>query len=180
MADSTAGERRRAGSMAAGAARPWKGIMADKRIELTATGLAKIQEELRYLKEERRQELTEYMGAALADGDLRENAAYDEARLLQSANEARIADLEEIVHRAVVVTPPTGDQARARLGARVHLTDEGGQEHVFHLVGSLEADVFANRISDESPLGQALLGRGARDEVKFKTRTFTVTSVAFD
>ena len=154
--------------------------MADKRIELTAGGLAKIQEELRYLKEERRQELTEYMGAALADGDLRENAAYDEARLLQSANEARIADLEEIVMRAVVVKQPTGNDAQAKLGARIHLTDEGGQEHVFHLVGSLEADVFANRISDESPLGQALLGRRPQDEVKFKTRTFTVTAVAFD
>jgi hypothetical protein len=77
--------------------------MPHKTIQLTAKGLAKIQEELRYLKEERRQELSDYMGAALADGDLRENAAYDEARLLQSANETRIADLEEIVARAVVV-----------------------------------------------------------------------------
>ena len=72
-----------------------------KPIQLTPKGLAKIQEELRYLKDERRQELSDYMGAALADGDLRENAAYDEARLLQSANETRIADLEEIVARAL-------------------------------------------------------------------------------
>lgn len=154
--------------------------MADKTIQLTPKGLAKIQEELRYLKEERRQELSEYMGAALADGDLRENAAYDEARLLQSANETRIADLEEIVARAVVVEQAAGAEAIARLGASLHLEDDGGQRHVFHLVGSLEADVFENRISDESPLGQQLMGRRAGDRVTVGKRSYRVTAVAFD
>ena len=152
--------------------------MADKTIQLTPKGLAKIQEELRFLKEERRQELSEYMGAALADGDLRENAAYDEARLLQSANETRIADLEEIVARAVVVAQEEGVDAVARLGASLHLEDDAGAKHVFHLVGSLEADVFEHRISDESPLGQQLLGRRAGDRVTLGPRASTVTAVA--
>lgn len=149
-------------------------------IQLTAKGLAKIQEELRYLKEERRQELTEYMGAALADGDIRENAAYDEARLLQSANETRIADLEEIVARAEVVEQEAGAEAVAGLGASLHLEDEQGGRHVFHLVGSLEADVFENRISDESPLGQQLVGRRAGDQVTLGKLSYRVTSVAYD
>ncbi len=152
----------------------------DKTIQLTAKGLAKIQEELRYLKEERRQELSEYMGAALADGDIRENAAYDEARLLQSANETRIADLEEIVARAVVVEQEAGADAVARLGASLHLEDERGDRHVFHLVGSLEADVFENRISDESPFGQQLVGRRAGDQVTLGKLSYRVTSVLYD
>jgi transcription elongation factor GreA len=151
-----------------------------KAIQLTAKGLAKIQEELRYLKEERRQELSEYMGAALADGDIRENAAYDEARLLQSANETRIADLEEIVARAVVVEQEAGADAVARLGASLHLEDERGNRHVFHLVGSLEADVFENRISDESPFGKQLVGRRAGDHVTLGKLSYRVTSVLYD
>jgi transcription elongation factor GreA len=154
--------------------------MANKTIQLTPKGLAKIQEELRYLKEERRQELSEYMGAALADGDLRENAAYDEARLLQSANETRIADLEEIVARAVVVEQASGVESVARLGASLHLEDDQGTTHVFHLVGSLEADVFENRISDESPLGQRLVGRRAGDQVNLGKLSYRVTSVLFE
>lgn len=154
--------------------------MSNKVIQLTPKGLAKIQEELRYLKEERRQELSDYMGAALADGDLRENAAYDEARLLQSANETRIADLEEIVARAVVVEPSSGSETVARLGASLRLLDDKGTEHLYHLVGSLEADVFENRISDESPFGQRLMGRRAGDQVDQGKRSYTVVEVVFD
>jgi transcription elongation factor GreA len=151
-----------------------------KPIQLTAKGLEKLKEELRYLKEEKRQELTEYMGAALADGDLRENAAYDEARMLQSANEARIADLEEVVNRAVVVETSDAADAPATLGASLHVEDDAGDKHVFHLVGSLESDVLQNRISDESPLGQQLLGRRAGDEIALGSRRFKVVSILFE
>lgn len=154
--------------------------MANKVIQLTPKGLEKIKEELRYLKDERRQELSEYMGVALADGDLRENAAYDEARLLQSANETRIADLEEVVARAVVVEGGSGDEAVARLGASLEVADEKGSTQVFHLVGSLESDVFENRISDESPLGQKLMGSRAGDQVDLGKMRYTVLSVLFE
>ncbi len=151
-----------------------------KPIHLTARGLEKLKQELLYLKEEKRQELTEYMGAALADGDLSENSGYDEARLLQSANEARIADLEEVILRAVVVEQADEADAPATLGASLHVEDDSGAKHVFHLVGSVEADVLQNRISDESPLGQQLLGRRAGDEVSLGARRFRVTSILFE
>lgn len=158
--------------------------MPKKQIRLTPKGLEKIKEELRYLKEEKRQEISDYMGAAIADGDLRESAAYDEARLLQSANEARIADLEEIVHNAVVVEAEEGDDASARLGASLELEDENGDTVVFHLVGTHEADVLEGKISDESPLGRTLMGRQAGDEVTVPLgggdATYRVRSVSFE
>ena len=156
--------------------------MAREPIYLTPKGLEKIKEELRYLKEEKRAELSENMGRALADGDLRESAAYDEARLLQSQNEARIADLEEIVHRAVVVEAEEGEDAVARLGASLVLEDDDGNTETFHLVGTHEADFLENRISDESPLGQRLVGKQAGDTVDLPMadRSYTVKSISFD
>ncbi len=151
-------------------------------IQLTAKGLERLKEELRHLVEVKRQELSEYMGAALADGDLRESAAYDEARMLQSANEARIADLEELISRAVVVEQ-TGAVV-AQLGATLELETDEGERATFHLVGTHEADIFENRISDESPLGQALMGRkpGDRVQVKLGRRevTYRVIEVRFE
>ncbi len=153
-------------------------------VYLTPTGFKKIEEELRYLKEERRQEISDYMGAAIADGDLRESAAYDEARMLQSENEARIADLEEIMHRAVVVDAEEGAEASARLGATLTLVDDAGHEVVFHLVGTHEADILDGKISDESPLGQSLVGRKAGDDVNLtlggNAATYHVRSVTFE
>ena len=159
--------------------------MPKSKYEMTARGLEKLKEELRYLKEEKRQELTEYMGAALADGDLRESAAYDEARLLQSANETRIADLEELVHRAVVVEPEEGDMAVARLGASLTLADNSGDSMVFQLVGTHEADILEGRVSDESRLGQSLMGKRVGDNVTVTSASgsdtvFQVFSVVFD
>jgi transcription elongation factor GreA len=151
-----------------------------KPIYLTAKGLEKIKEELRYLKEERRQELADYMGSAIADGDLRESAAYDEARLLQSANEARIADLEEIVHRAMVVEHEEGADAIAGLGANLELEASDGERVLFHLVGTHEADVLENRISDESPLGRTLLGKRSGDQVKFNGVNYKVLGVSYE
>ena len=158
--------------------------VAKEPIYLTPKGLEKIKEELRYLKEEKREELSNYMGAALADGDLRESAAYDEARMLQSANETRIADLEEIIDRAVVVEAAQGDDVSAGLGASLELEDTDGARITFHLVGTHEADVLDNKISDESPLGQNLLGKRAGDRVELplgsRKVNYKVVSVYFE
>lgn len=158
--------------------------MAKEPIQMTARGLEKLKEELRYLKEEKREELADYMGSALADGDLRESAAYDEARLLQSANEARISDLEELVHRAVVVEHEPGTEAVARLGASLTLKDTAGENVVFHLVGTHEADILEGRVSDESPLGQSLMGRRVGDSVTVNmprgAAVYQVVAVSFD
>lgn len=157
--------------------------MSKEPIKLTPKGLEKIKEELKYLKEVKRPELVEYMGKAIEDGDLRESAAYDEARLLQSQNEARIADLEEIIHRAKIVEVEAGESA-ARLGASLVLEDEQGEQVTYHLVGTHEADIFENRISDESPLGKNLLGKRAGDSVKLPGRSevveYRVLSVDFE
>jgi transcription elongation factor GreA len=153
-------------------------------IHLTAKGLQKIKDELAYRKGQKRQELSDYMGSALADGDLRESAAYDEARMLQSANETRIADLEVLVQRAVVVEHEEGEPSVARLGASLVLEDGAGERTTYHLVNTLEADVLENRISDESPFGQQLLGRQAGDTVELamgpRKVTYSVLEVNFE
>lgn len=158
--------------------------MSKELIQLTAKGLERIKEELRYLKEVKRPELVEYMGKAIEDGDLRESAAYDEARLLQSQNETRIADLEEIIHRAQIVEAEGGAEAAAQLGASLVLEDAAGEHLTYHLVGTHEADIFENRISNESPLGQQLLGKRAGDSVQLELRgtqmSYRVVRVSFD
>ena len=158
--------------------------MSKKPIYLTPQGHQKIKDELKHLVEVRRQQISENMGQAIADGDLRESAAYDEARMEQSANEARIADLEEIVHRAIVVEHQEGDIAVARLGASLVLEDTSGEQNTFHLVGTHEADILDNRISDESPLGSKLMGKQAGDKVKVplgsNTAEYTVVDVRFE
>ncbi len=131
---------------------------------MTAKGLDRLKEQLRYLKEVKRQEITELMGSALADGDLRESAAYDEARMSQSENEVRIADLEEQIARAVIVERDVADDY-AIIGASLELEDDRGRREVFHLVGTLEADFLENRISDDSPFGRSMLGKRPGDEV---------------
>jgi transcription elongation factor GreA len=153
-------------------------------IYLTPKGFEKIKEDLKYLKEVRRSELSAYMGKAIEDGDLRESAAYDEARLLQSENETRIADLEEIIYRAVVVEAVEGEDPVARLGASLLLEDASGKRETFYLVGTHEADIFENRISDESPLGQEMMGKRKGDKVIMKGSkshtVFQVISITFD
>lgn len=154
--------------------------MARDRIYFTKQGLEKIKEELRYLKEERRQEISDYMGSAIADGDIRESAAYDDARQQQSANEARIADLEEIVARAIVVEHQEGAEAIVNLGANVILEDAKGNKRELTLVGTHEADILENKISDESPIGTLLVGRRAGETVTHNKQKYTVLEVSFD
>lgn len=158
--------------------------MTKKPVQLTPQGFAKIKEELRYLVEVRRQQISDNMGTAIADGDLRESAAYDEARMEQSANEARIADLEEIIHRAEVVEAKAGEEAVARLGASLVLEDEGGRRVTYQLVGTHEADYLENRISDESPLGRQLVGRRSGDQIDLAVGRnqlrYTVVDVSLD
>lgn len=158
--------------------------MPKEPIKMTARGFEKLKEELRYLNEERRQELADYMGAAIADGDISESAAYDEARILQSANEVRIADLEELVHRAVIVEHDPHADAVASLGASLTLENEDGENIIFHLVGTHEADVLEGRVSDESPLGRSLVGKRIGDNVTVNMpigeTVYRVVDVQFD
>lgn len=150
---------------------------------MTAKGLERLKEQLHHLKEVKRQEITELMGSALADGDLRESAAYDEARMAQSENEVRIADLEEQIARAVIVERELNDDY-AIIGASLELEDDKGRREVFHLVGTLEADFLENRISDDSPFGRSMLGKRPGDQVVVNGKSgkllYKVVAVTFD
>src|SRR6476661_1217616 len=100
--------------------------MSNKSIPMTQRGYDKLADTLHHLKTTRREQISENMGRAIADGDLRESAAYDEARMEQSENEARISELEEQLHRAVVV--PEDASGGAGLGAKITVKDEKGQQ----------------------------------------------------
>lgn len=153
--------------------------MAREPIYLTRDGLEKIKEDLRYLKEVRRQEISDYMGSAIADGDIRESAAYDDARQQQSANEARIADLEEIVARATVVERQEGGDAVITLGAHVTLEDADGKVRKLRLVGTHEADILEQKISDESPIGKQLVGRRVGESISHGKQSYTIREINF-
>lgn len=149
---------------------------------MTQRGYDKLQETLHHLKTVRREQIAENMGRAIADGDLRESAAYDEARMEQSENEARIADLEEQLHRAQIVAEDAS--GGAGLGAKIKVRDARGQERQFELVGTYEVDVLKGKISDASPIGQALSGKHAGETVEVPgpkgSMTFEILSVEYD
>jgi transcription elongation factor GreA len=135
--------------------------------QVTAEGLAKMRAELEDLKGPTRHRIAEAIREAKAHGDLRENAAYHEAKLNQRRLEARVAELEKAVQLAKVIERPAGLQG-AHLNSKVCLLDEEfGDEFTVTLVGAFEADSANNRISITSPLGEALVGKeaGARIEV---------------
>ena len=140
-----------------------------KPVYLTPEGLKRLQEELNHLKTVKRQESSAGFEQALEEGDLRENAGYDEARRAMWQNEARIAKLEDLLSRAVVVEG-NGSYEEVALGCQVELETETGERLSLAIVGSHEADIFTGRISDESPLGQALLGKKVGDVVEIRGR----------
>ncbi|ULH15658.1 transcription elongation factor GreA [Deinococcus sp. KNUC1210] len=130
--------------------------MAEK-MKMTRKGYDQLKLRLDYLRTTRRDEISDNMGTALADGDLRESAAYDEARMQQSENEAQILNLEYQLENALIVEE--GTQDGVGLGARIRVQDASGKQHTFEIVGTYEADSLKGKISDQSPIGQALAGQ---------------------
>ncbi|MBR3036459.1 MAG: transcription elongation factor GreA [Lachnospiraceae bacterium] len=140
--------------------------MAEKRNILTASGAAKLQEELRELKEVRRAEIAQKIKEARAQGDLSENAEYDAAKEEQGEIEARINELQDILKHADVITDEV-DLSRVFIGSIVTVHDiEFDEDLDMMIVGSTEANSLQNRISNESPLGQALIGAKVGDTVE--------------
>ena len=132
--------------------------MAKKQM-YTSEGLKKLQEELLYLKTTRRDEIKNDIAVARSFGDLSENSEYDEARNEQAKNEARIKELEELIDNAEVIDENEIDTSVVSLGSIVRVFDEELQEEVeYSLVGSNEANPLLSRISDQSPVGRALMG----------------------
>ena len=125
-------------------------------IVLTPEGKQKLEEELHFLETEKRAEVGERIRVAREFGDISENSEYDDAKNEQGLMEARIAQINDILSNAVLVEAPKRSN-RVSIGSTVTV-DMGGRERVFTIVGAAEADVSSGKISNESPVGAALLG----------------------
>ena len=144
--------------------------MEGKKNILTYEGLKKYEEELENLKVVRRQEVAEKIKEARAQGDLSENAEYDAAKDEQRDIEARIEQLEKILKNAEVVDEEEVDLDRINVGCKVLVKDiEEDEDCEYKIVGSTEADSLKGKISNESPVGKALIGAKVGDTVKVET-----------
>ena len=145
--------------------------MADKEHILTYAGLKKYEEELQDLKVNRRKEVAQKIKEAREQGDLSENAEYDAAKDEQRDIEARIEELEKLLKNAEVVVEDEIELDKISIGCQVKVYDlEFDEEIEFRLVGSTEANSLQNKISNESPVGHALLGRKVGDVVDVETQ----------
>ena len=133
--------------------------MEEKEVILTQEGFDKIEKELEYLRTEKRAEIAERIKVALGFGDLSENSEYDEAKSAQAANENKIAELENKIRFARIIDESEIDTKTVQIGNIVTVHDEEFDEDVqYTIVGSTEVDLAQNKISNESPMGAALLG----------------------
>ena len=134
--------------------------MGDKEILLTQEGYDKIENELEYLKTEKRAEIAERIKVALGFGDLSENSEYDEAKNAQAANEDKILELEAKLRYAKIIDESEIDTKTVQIGNIVKVYDMEFEEEVeYTIVGSTEVNLAENKISNESPIGAALLGK---------------------
>ena len=138
----------------------------EKKNLMTYAGLKKLEDELHELKVVRRKEVAEKIKEAREQGDLSENAEYDAAKDEQRDIEARIEELEAILKNAEVVVEDEADTEKINVGCKVLVYDEEFEEEVeFKIVGSTEANSLHGKISNESPLGKALIGAKVGDEI---------------
>ncbi len=137
--------------------------MANNQMTYTREGFKALEEELNFLKTTRREEIREQIAVAKSFGDLSENAEYDEARSEQGKNEARIQELENLIENAIIVDESKVDASIVSLGSSVKITNNG-KEMSFIIVGSNEVDPAQGKISDQSPIGKALMGKRVGDE----------------
>ncbi|HZD10438.1 MAG TPA: transcription elongation factor GreA [Candidatus Binatia bacterium] len=138
-------------------------------VYVTKDGLEKMQEELEYLTKVKRPEISERLQAAIAQGDLSENADYSYAKQEQAFMEGRIKDLEDALRRAKIIKDGgSGDQVR--VGSTVTIVEDGfDEEETYRIVGAQEADPTNGYISNESPIGRALLGAKTGQVVTVET-----------
>ena len=140
--------------------------MAEKKNLLTDKGLKKLEDELQELRVVKRKEVAQKIKEAREQGDLSENAEYDAAKDEQKDIEARIEELEAILKNVEVIYTDEVDKEKVNVGCVVSVKEVGTEiVQVFKVVGSTEADILNNKISNESPVGSALMGRKAGDIV---------------
>ena len=145
--------------------------MATKETILTAEGLIKLEDELNNLRTVRRQEVAERLKVAISYGDISENSEYDDAKSEQAFIEGRILELEQMINTATIIDDTANKKKGVvSLGSVVVVKDmETGEEEVYTIVGTTEADPFENRISNESPVGAAILGQKVNSVVQVNT-----------
>jgi transcription elongation factor GreA len=135
-------------------------FMAGKEVILTQEGLKKLEEELEYLKSVKRKEVAERIKVAISYGDISENSEYDDAKNEQAFIEGRVITLEKMLRNARVIQEDEVDTESVSVGSTVLLKDiEYNDEVEYTIVGSAESNPLKNKISNESPVGQALLGK---------------------
>ena len=133
--------------------------MEEKEVILTQEGYDKLEKELNYLKTEKRAEIAERIKVALGFGDLSENSEYDEAKTAQAENEGKIVELENKLRHAKIIDEKDIDTETVQIGNIVKVNDLQFNEKIeYTIVGSTEVNLAENKISNESPLGEALLG----------------------
>ena len=148
---------------------------------LTAEGLENLKEELAHLKGPKRKELAKRLRIAIDQGDLKENADYIATKEEQGFVEGRIQELEYMIRNAVIIEKSSGQQDIVDLGTQVTIQEDGFEPETYHIVGKNEANPREGRISNESPIGEALMGKRVGDDVQVKTPNgkiiFTVVEI---
>jgi transcription elongation factor GreA len=145
----------------------------NKQYRLTESGIKELETELASLVE-RRGPIADAIKTARELGDLAENAEYQAARQDQDRTETRISEIEHILRNTELIKASKGGDSKVRLGSRVTLKSDGKKKE-FQVVGTVEADPLEGKISDESPLGQAVIGKKVGDEVEIITPAETAT-----
>ena len=153
----------------------------NKKVYLTEGGYQKLQSELDFLRTVKRREIAEYLHSVVDGEDLQENNEYQLAKDEQALVESRIQYLEFLLNRAEIIQP-SGSTGEVRIGCRVTIQEESGLFETYTIVGCTEADARLSLISDESPMGQALMGRRVGESVqvaapdgKYEIRIISIT-----
>jgi transcription elongation factor GreA len=149
-----------------------------KQYHLTKDGHDELAGELKVLTS-KRSEIAEAIATARSQGDLAENAEYHEAKEEQGRQEARIEEIENILQNSEIIKAPKGD-SKVQLGSSVKLESDDGKTKEFQVVGTVEADPLNGKISDESPIGKALLGKKVGEKVEIKTPAETTCYTIID
>lgn len=150
--------------------------MADQPIVLTIEGKAKYEKQLQYLKATRRPEISERIRTAREFGDISENAEYENAKREQAFVEGEISEIEKLLKSATLIDKNNINTDEVSLGTIVTVLDvESGEKFSFEIVGSRETDPKNDRISNVSPLGEALLGKGVNEEADVRSPNGTAT-----
>lgn len=144
--------------------------MSMERVPVTVEGYAAMEAELHRLKSEERPRIIQAIAEARAHGDLSENAEYHAAKEAQGLNEAKVAELEDKIGRADVIDPSSLSGDTVKFGATIKLEDEDTEEQAtYKIVGEMEADVRAGKVSITSPIARALIGKAVGDSVEVTT-----------